>query len=69
MTARAAEFGPWSKIPQVKTWRPNAARDAQPKLLTNEPAWGAASNPDEVSDKSPGILLTHMHEAGRSSCK
>lgn len=69
MTARAAEFGPWSKIPQVKTWRPHAARGAQPKLLTNEPAWGAASNPDEVSDKSPGILLTHMHEAGRSSCK
>lgn len=51
MTARATEFGPWSKIPQVKTLRPNAARDAQPKLQTNESAWGAASNTDWVSDK------------------
>lgn len=69
MTARLAEFGPWSKLPQVKTWRSNADHNAQPKLLTNLPAWGVASNPDGVSDKSPGILLTRKHEAGRRSYK
>lgn len=56
MTVRKAEFGPWSKISGVKTWRPNAAHDDQPKVLTNEPAWGVASNPDEVSDK-----ITHPY--------
>lgn len=73
MTARVTEYGPQSKIPQVKAWRPNASRDAQPKHLTNEPLQGVASNPDEQVIRAVGscshICMRHGEAATSSSCK
>lgn len=48
------EQNSWSEDLEAK------CSDDQPKVPTNKPAWGVASNPDEVTDK-----ITHAYAWGK----